>query len=64
VFSKSAKDDQEIHDRLQVLKDAGIKAKTGSRNSSTDILVNDKDYKKSIDLLKNKGYEIKITGII
>jgi hypothetical protein len=49
---KRAKTDQEIYDRLQKLKDAGIKA-FSSAEASTHILVNKPDAVKARKILNN-----------
>ncbi len=49
---KPAKNDQEIYDRIELLKKKGIKALSGSRNQKTDILVDTKNLKKAKEILK------------
>lgn len=58
VKVQPAKNDQEIHDRINALKKAGIEASSGARNSLTDILVNKDKEKEAKDVLKKAGHQL------
>jgi len=51
-------DDQEIHDTIQLLKDKGLKAVSGSRNFHTDILVSSGKKKQALKILKDAGINV------
>ena len=58
-----AKNDQEIYDRLKLLKDAGIEAQSGGRSAHTDINVSSKDVakaKKLLGLNEAQNYTVKV----
>lgn len=57
-----AHDDDEVYQRLQVLKRAGITAMSGARNAATDILVPAKDIHVAQRLLGGKVFETMTAG--
>lgn len=58
MLAKPLETDQEIHDVIQLLIDSGIQAASGAGNSSSHILVDDRNKDKAIKLLKKAGYQI------